>query len=145
MRRPKGERHQKKSQLFTYIQRVLNDLERTRLSSCRVIWLLPNPLPPSPVCKLNWRHTGKLRKRDNLPTGEGGGLGGGAKSYSGEKAWFSMNPSILSAYIYPHSHHRDIRNIKKTHTEQVFRGTETNMVIFQQSRLVLEKQAFRLK
>jgi hypothetical protein len=28
------------------------------------------PLPPSPVSKLNRRHTGRLRKRDKLPTGE---------------------------------------------------------------------------
>ncbi len=30
--------------------RVLNDLKRTRLSHCRMIWLLPLPLPP-PSCQ----------------------------------------------------------------------------------------------
>jgi hypothetical protein len=51
-------------------QRVLNDLYRTILSCCRMIRLLAHPLPPSPVSKLDRRHTGRLRKRDNLLTGE---------------------------------------------------------------------------
>jgi hypothetical protein len=42
------------------------------------------PLPPN-VGKLNLRHTGILRKRDNLLTGEWGGGGGGAKSYDGRE------------------------------------------------------------
>jgi hypothetical protein len=49
---------------------------------------LPPP-PSSPVSKPDRQHTGRLRKRDNLLTGEGGG---GAKSYDGEKAWSSINP-----------------------------------------------------
>jgi hypothetical protein len=36
-----------------------------------------------------------MGKRDNLPTGEGEGGGGGAKSYDGEKAWSSVNHSIF--------------------------------------------------
>ncbi len=36
-------------------------------------WLLAHPLPPSPVSKLDRRHIGNLRKRDNLLTGGGGG------------------------------------------------------------------------
>jgi hypothetical protein len=53
-------------------QRVLNDLWMTRLSRCRVVWLLHHPLslPPSTVSKLERRHTGRLRKRDNLLKGE---------------------------------------------------------------------------
>jgi hypothetical protein len=43
----------------------------------------PHP-PPSPSSKLDRRHAGRLRKRDNLLTGEGGGRG--AKSYEGQKA-----------------------------------------------------------
>jgi hypothetical protein len=41
-----------------------------------MIWLSPFPeFPSSPlsVSKLDWRHTGRLRKRDNLLTGEGVG------------------------------------------------------------------------
>ncbi len=35
-------------------QRVLNDLWRTRLSRCRMIWFLtPHPSPTSPVSKLS--------------------------------------------------------------------------------------------
>jgi len=37
-----------------------------------VIWLLPHSLPPSPVSKHDRRHTGRLRKRDNLLMGERG-------------------------------------------------------------------------
>ncbi len=33
----------------------------------------PTPTPPPPVSKLERRHTGRLRKRDNMRTGEGGG------------------------------------------------------------------------
>ncbi len=52
-------------------------------------------LPPHPS-KIDRRHTGRLRKRDNLLTGEGGGGGGGAKSYDSMKAWSSINHSKLS-------------------------------------------------
>ncbi len=47
-----------------------------------MIWLLP----PSPVSKLDWRHAGKLAKRE----------GGGAKLYDGMKAWSFIKHSILS-------------------------------------------------
>jgi hypothetical protein len=60
-----------------------------------MIWLLPHPLPP--VSKLEQRHTGRLGKRDNLLTGEGEKVGGGANSYDGKKAWSSIKLSILSA------------------------------------------------
>ncbi len=38
----------------------------------------------------NGQHTGRLKKRDNLLTGEWGREGEGAKSYDGEKAWTSI-------------------------------------------------------
>jgi hypothetical protein len=42
----------------------------------------------SPVSKLDRRHKGSLRKRDNLLTGEGGGGGGrGAELYDRKKVW----------------------------------------------------------
>ncbi len=56
-----------------------------------------NPPPTSPVSKLNWRHAGSLRKRDNLLTGKG------AKSYQSKKAWSSLNHSILSGFIFINS------------------------------------------
>jgi hypothetical protein len=40
---------------------------------------------PSPIRKLDRRHTGRLRMRDNLLMGERGEGGGGAKLYDGEK------------------------------------------------------------
>jgi hypothetical protein len=56
----------------------------------------PLTAPPSLVSLLDWRHTGRLRKRelrkeDNLLTGRGVMDGGGAKSYDGEKSWSSIN------------------------------------------------------
>ncbi len=78
-------------------QRVLNDEDEVLSPSYD---LAPSPPPaPSRVSKLDRRHTGRLRKRDNLLTeegrkGGGGGAksyekggGGGAKSYDVEKAW----------------------------------------------------------
>jgi hypothetical protein len=75
---------------LTSEQRVLHDLLRTRLSRRPMIWLPPTPFPP---------RTGRLIKIDNLLAGERGrGVGGGkAKSDDSEKAWSSINHSILSA------------------------------------------------
>ncbi len=53
-------------------QRVLNDFQSTTLSHRLMIWLLPRPIPPLPVSKLDWWHTGRLRKRDVLPILERG-------------------------------------------------------------------------
>ncbi len=58
-------------------QRVLNDLKRTRLSRCRMIWLLP--------LFRHWRPTGELRKRYNLLTGKEGKGMGEAKLYGGDR------------------------------------------------------------
>jgi hypothetical protein len=78
------------------IQRILNDLWRTRLSRSCMIWLHPPPLPPSS----DRQHIGRLKKRDNFLMGEEGEeVGGGAKSYDGEKAWVSINYSKLSGLI----------------------------------------------
>ncbi len=67
-----------------------------------VVWFGSSPSTPSlPVSKLDWQHTGRLRKRDSLLTGEGDGGGEGAKSYDGEKARSSimnMHP-ILSGLL----------------------------------------------
>jgi hypothetical protein len=58
-----------------------------------MIWLPPTSSgSPKSVSKLDRRHTGRLRKKDNLETLEGWG---GAKSYDSEKAWPSINNSIL--------------------------------------------------
>ncbi len=58
----------------------------------------PRPPPsPSPVSNIDRRHTGRLRMRDKLLTGEGGRGWGEAYPDDGEKAWFSINHSILSA------------------------------------------------
>jgi hypothetical protein len=53
-----------------------------------------------PPRQLDRRHTGRLRKIDNFLTGEGGWDGGGAKSWDGEKAWSSINHSILFGCSY---------------------------------------------
>ncbi len=62
-----------------------------------VVWFGSYPTPPSPVSKLDRRHTGRRRKRDNLLSERGREGGGGAKSFDGEKAWSSINHSILFA------------------------------------------------
>jgi hypothetical protein len=51
-----------------------------------MIWLRPQPLPPlsAVISTGDPQHTGRRRKRYNLLTGEV--MGGGAKSYDGEKA-----------------------------------------------------------
>ncbi len=48
-----------------------------------ILILVPRlpPLPPSPIIKLDRRHTGRLRKRDDLLTGEGVGGVQGPKSH----------------------------------------------------------------
>jgi hypothetical protein len=56
--------------------------------------LAPRPPSPLPDSKLAQWHTGRLTKRDNLLTGEGGGWA--EYSYDGEKAWSSVNYLILS-------------------------------------------------
>jgi hypothetical protein len=69
-------------------QGVSNELQMTRLTHDRMIWLRPHPLPLSR--QLARRHTRRLRMRDNMLTGENGRGGGGAKSYDDEKAWSSI-------------------------------------------------------
>jgi hypothetical protein len=54
----------------------------------------PSPYLHFPVSELDRLHIGRMRKRDNLPTGEGGGVG--AKSYESDKARSSTNHLILS-------------------------------------------------
>ncbi len=63
-------------------------------------WLLPFPLPPLPSASSTGRHTGRLRMRDNLLTGEGGGVGGGAKSYKCEKAGPVKNVQYSLVAVY---------------------------------------------
>ncbi len=52
--------------------------------------------------RLTWRYTGRVRKRDKLLTGGGGR--GAKSSYDNEKAWSSINYSILFVYIYGDDH-----------------------------------------
>jgi hypothetical protein len=59
-----------------------------------MILLLPFPL--SPVSKLDRRHTGRLRKRDNLLTGEGEG-GGGEEANSCDKE--ENGPLLIIQYL----------------------------------------------
>ncbi len=50
--------------------------------------------------KVDRRHTGSLRKRDNLLWKRGEGGRGGAQSYDGEKIWSSTIHSILSGKYF---------------------------------------------
>ncbi len=70
-------------------QRILNYLDRTRLSCYRMIWLPPPPRPLSRQYKLFWQHW------ERQPADLGGERGwGGAKSNVRKKDW----SSILSGY-----------------------------------------------
>ncbi len=63
------------------------------------VWFGSSPTPSlhSPVSKLDHRHKGRLRKRNNLLMGVGKGGGGwGAKSFGRKKARSSINYLILS-------------------------------------------------
>ncbi len=72
-------------------QRVLNDWKTTRLSRCRMIWLLPLA-PFSSVSSTGDTQEGWERKTS---CGRDSGEGGEAISHGGEKAWSSINHSIL--------------------------------------------------
>ncbi len=60
-------------------------------------WFASTPtFSPSPVSKLDQRHTGRLKM---TPCWQGGRSGRGAESCDHKKAWFSMHHSILSGVI----------------------------------------------
>ncbi len=81
-------------------QRVLNDLQRARLSRVQKDLVPHPPPPPSSVSKLDRRHTGRLRKRDKLLTGEGGkGVGEEPNHTTAKTAWSFINHSVLSATV----------------------------------------------
>ncbi len=63
-------------------------------------WLLPTPSPLSGQKALPGTHTKRLTKSGNLLLWEGGRKGWGTKSYKGEKAWSSLNRSILSGITF---------------------------------------------
>ncbi len=68
-----------------------------------VVWFGSSHTPsPLNVSKLHWRHTERLRMRDNLLTGWGGGGAGVeivADSYDRKKAWSFTNHSIFFAML----------------------------------------------
>jgi hypothetical protein len=75
----------KKIEFFSYIGKFRVEQLHTHShiwgrASYLVPRLPPPPSPPSPVSKLYRRHTGRMRKRDNLLTGHGGGGNGWARS-----------------------------------------------------------------
>ncbi len=60
-----------------------------------------SPAPsPSPVSKLDWQHTGRPRKRENLMTGEGEGEGEEPNHTTARTS--SINHAILSVYVLQH-------------------------------------------
>ncbi len=95
-------------------EKVLNYLQRTKLSHRHIIWFPSAPPPPplpSPVSNWSLFLTLPVCRWSSLLAEEGGkGGGGGAKTYGGEKAWSSINRSILwsrwiqwsLAWVYPY-------------------------------------------
>ncbi len=62
---------------------------------------LAPPPPLSPVSKLSLFLNLPVNRRSSLPKGGWEeGVGGAAESYGGEKAWFSINHSLLSSLLW---------------------------------------------
>jgi hypothetical protein len=70
---------------------------KTRLSPCRMIWLLPHPLPLPRQQSVSLSQSSFLSQVESILTEEGGWGGGGAKSFDGEKALSSIKYSLFSA------------------------------------------------
>jgi hypothetical protein len=64
-----------------------------------MIWLLPQPSPPSRVIKLSLFLSLPVCSWSSLLTGEGGGAEN-LKLYVGKKAWSSTNHSILHGQLF---------------------------------------------
>ncbi len=64
-----------------------------------VVWFGSSPTLPHPVSKLSLFLSHPVCRLSNLLTGEGGGGGEGARLYVGEKAWSSINHSIISVLL----------------------------------------------
>jgi len=75
-----------------------NDLYRTRISHCHMIWLLPPAPTPSPVSKFSRFLSLSVCRRSSWLTGGDWG-GGGDNTSGGEKAWSSINHPVLSGVI----------------------------------------------
>ncbi len=78
-------------------QRVMKDLSTTRLSRCRMIWLLPKPLPPLPSARCLLFSVFMCVSGRAYWWNAGKGVGG-AKSYDGENDWSSK---YHSAFEHP--------------------------------------------
>ncbi len=87
--------------ILLVIQRVLNELWRTRLACGRMI-RVAHPLSPSPVSNLFLFLNLPVCRRSSLLTWGGGRGGRGAKSDDHETAYPSMNHSRLSDVNLPH-------------------------------------------
>ncbi len=79
-----------------------------------VVWYgsSPAPSPSFLVSKLSLFLSLLVCRQTSLPTGEGGGEWGWRRShitvYDGEKAWSSINHSILSDRAYPRSFRKEL-------------------------------------
>jgi hypothetical protein len=88
---------QKKNLENTLPHWALDDLQRTRLSCGRMFRLLTPPPLPLEICLSFSDYLYVAGPAYWRETGPGAGVGRGAKSYYHEKAWPSVNHSILTA------------------------------------------------
>ncbi len=75
-----------------------------------VVWFgsYPTPLtPPPPVSKLHRRHTGRLRKRDNLLTGDGLGEGPNRRRRESLILYKTFNTIRLGQYLIFATHRKN--------------------------------------
>ncbi len=121
-----------------------------------MIWLLPPPLPPSPLQSVSSTgDTQEERERETTCwTGRGGGgEGDGAKSYDGEKTWSSIIHKILSIKTYC-SKHRTVyrgwkerqycRMRKETKIFVIFDAATTSVITHSAWRFTFQYQGSRL-
>jgi hypothetical protein len=84
--------------LFVFLRDVWIRTQRAAVASRRAT-NLANSHPSPCVRKLSLFVILPVRSPPSILPGEGGEGGGGAKSYDGEKAWSSLNHSVLSGFV----------------------------------------------
>jgi hypothetical protein len=100
-----------------------------------VVWFgsFPTPSPPPfPVNKIDWQHKGRLRKKDNLQTGEGGGVGE-INIWCNEIIALFLSDDVLwrkwrshcNRNIFIFTERCFLRNFVKRNRSQVFKSRET--------------------
>jgi hypothetical protein len=113
----------------TLAQSVLNDLQRTRISRHRMIWLLPNPFPPL-CCQQDVSVSqSSCVSLVELTDRRGGVGGGGARSNDHENDWSSKIIHFSLAQLSTYSTlHRENSQPKTKEIQTALRSVCIGMV-----------------